>query len=247
MSQTYQFLCEDLNGESCNVSFQGDCVFVSACTLSSPLLSSEFWVRPVYEELPHAASRFNLSPEAEHKRPTSNLVKIASHVKEKPRDPRNQSDHHTTMTDWLDADCPVDYLNVWFPAHWSPIVFRELQDREVKYRQEHMLWFDAPARASDTPKLINERTDAVRNRNMHFYLGSMDQEGHLPTLIGKLKIDWIDFPLDDILQQFTTLKEGILRGVFKQKAAGAWFGCRAEKAQLDGQGGLHVSQLAKEL
>ena len=47
-----------------------------------PFLSSEFWVRPVYEELLHAASRSNLSPEAEHKRPTSNLVKIASHVKE---------------------------------------------------------------------------------------------------------------------------------------------------------------------
>ena len=60
----------------------------------------------------------------------------------------------------------------------------------------------------------------------------MDKEGHLPTLIGKLKIDWIDFPLDDILQQLTTLKEGILRGVFKQKAAGAWFGRRAEKAQI---------------
>ena len=130
-----------------------------------PLLSSEFWARPVYEELLHAASRFNLSPDAEHKRSTSNLVKIASHVKEKPR---NQSDHHTTMTDWLGADCPVDYLNVWFPAHWSPIVFRELQGREVKYRQEHMLWFDAPALASDTTKLINERTDAVRSRNMPF-------------------------------------------------------------------------------
>ena len=98
------------------------------------------------------------------------------HVKEKPRDPRNQSDHHTTMTDWLGADCPVDYLNVWFPAHWSPIVFRELQEREVTYRREHMLWFDAPALASDTTKLINERNDAVRSRNMHFHLGSMDQE-----------------------------------------------------------------------
>ena len=30
----------------------------------------------------------------------------------------------------------------------------------------------------------------------------------------------------------TTLKEGILRGVFKQKAARAWFGCCAEKAQV---------------
>ena len=60
----------------------------------------------------------------------------------------------------------------------------------------------------------------------------MDRQGELPTITGKLKVDWIDFPLDDILEQFTTLKEGILRGVFRQKAAAAWFGCRAEKAQV---------------
>ena len=92
-----------------------------------PLLTSEFWIRPVYEELLHAASRFNLSSGAELKRPTSNLVKIASHSKDKPCDMMNSGDQHTTMTDWLGADCPVDYLNVWFPAHWSPIVLRELQ------------------------------------------------------------------------------------------------------------------------
>ncbi len=196
------------------------------------LLSSEFWVRPVYEKLLHAASRFNLSPQ--YKRPTSNLVKIASHVKEKPRDPRNHHELHTAMTDWLGADCPVDFLNVWFPAHWAPLVFKELQDRETKYRKEHRLWFDVPAQPSDTKKLIKERTDALRSREMHFQRGFMDTEGDLPTLIGKLKVDWVDFPLDDILQQFTTLKEGILRGVFRQKAAGAWFGigCRAEKAQI---------------
>ena len=98
-----------------------------------PLLTSEFWIRPVYEELLHAASRFNLSSGAELKRPTSNLVKIASHSKDKPCDMMNAGDQHTTMTDWLGADCPVDYLNVWFPAHWSPIVLRELHGREVAY------------------------------------------------------------------------------------------------------------------
>ena len=154
-----------------------------------PLLTSEFWVRPVYEELLHAASRFNLSPDAELKRPTSNLVKIASHVKSKPGDAMNQGDQHTTMTDWLGADCPVDFLNVWFPAHWSPIVLRELHGREVKYRSEHMLWFDAPALASDTARLIAQRRDAVRSRELHFHFGAMDEEKNLPTLIGKLKID----------------------------------------------------------
>ena len=197
-----------------------------------PLLTSEFWIRPVYEELLHAASRFNLSSGAELKRPTSNLVKIASHFKDKPCDMMNSGDQHTTMTDWLGADCPVDFLNVWFPAHWSPIVLRELHGREVAYRNEHMLWFDAPAQASEQERVANQRRDALRSRELHFHLGAMDGDKNLPTLIGKLKIDWLDFPVDDILHQFTTLKEGILRGVFKQKAARAWFGCRAEKAQV---------------
>ena len=125
----------------------------------------------------------------------------------------------------------MDFLNVWFPAHWSPIVLRELHAREVTYRKKHNLWFDAPARTSDTDRLISQRSEAVKSRELHFHLGAMDAEKNLPTLIGKLKIDWLDFPVDDILQQFT-IKEGILRGVFKQKAARAWFGCRAEKAQV---------------
>ena len=181
-----------------------------------PLLTSELWVRPVYEELLHAASQFNLSPTAELKRPTSNLVKIASHVKSKPGDAIIQGDQHTTMTDWLGADCLVDFLNVWFPAHWSPIVSRELHEREVKYRGKHRLWFDDPAMASDTPKLTTQRKDAVKSRELHFHLGAMDEEKNLPTLIGKLKIDWLDFPVDDILQQFTVEclnKKQLVRGL----------------------------------
>ena len=60
----------------------------------------------------------------------------------------------------------------------------------------------------------------------------MDDHKNLPTFIGKLKIDWLNFPVDDILQQFTTLKDGILRGMFKQQTARTWYGCRAEKAQV---------------
>ena len=48
---------------------------------TEPLLTSKFWVRPVYQELLHAASGFNLSQMAELKRPISNLVKVASHPK----------------------------------------------------------------------------------------------------------------------------------------------------------------------
>ena len=185
------------------------------------LLTSEFWIRPVYEELLYA----------ELKRPTSNLVKIASHSKDKPSDMMNAGAQRTTMTEWIGADCPVDYLNVWFPAHWAPIVLRELHSREGAYRRTHKLWFDDP-QDSDPPRVIDQRKDALRSRELHFHIGAMDGNKNLPTLIGKLKIDWLDFPVDDILQQFTTLKDGILRGVFKQQAARAWYGCRAEKAQV---------------
>ena len=46
---------------------------------TEPLLTSKFWVRPVYRELLHAASRFNLSQTAELKRPIPNLVKVIFH------------------------------------------------------------------------------------------------------------------------------------------------------------------------
>ena len=143
----------------------------------------------------------------------------------------NAGVHHTTMTEWIGADCPVDYLNVWFPAHWAPIVLRELHRREDAYGKAHNLWLDDP-HDSDPLRVIEQRKDALRSRELQFQVGAMDDHKNLPTLIGKLKIDWLNFPVDDILRQFTTLKDGILRGVFKQQAARVWYSCRAEKAQV---------------
>ena len=165
-----------------------------------------------------------MSPAAECKRPTSNLVKVASHPRAKPQGNANLHPVHAPITEWIGAECPVDFL--WFPATWAPLVLQELQWREDKYRQDQSLWFDAPSRASDSNKLVRERADALQSRALHYHMGKMDLDGDILT--GKLKVDWIDFPVGDILEQFTTLKEGILR----QKAAAAWFGCRAEKAQV---------------
>ena len=141
---------------------------------------------------------------------------------------------HAPITEWIGAECPVDFLNVWFPAHWAPIMLQELQRREDEYRRDHSLWFDAPSQASESNKLIEDRAEAIQTRDLHYQMGKMDSEGEIPTITSKPKVDWIDFPVsvEDILEQFTTLKEGILRGVFRQKAAAAWFGCRAEKAQV---------------
>ena len=121
-----------------------------------------------------------------HKRPTSNLVKIASFSKDKSSDMTNAGIHHTTMTEWIGADCPVDFLNVWFPAHWAPIVLRELHRREDAYRKAHNLWFDDP-HVSDPPRVKEQRKDALRSRELQFQIGAMDNRKNLPTFIGKLK------------------------------------------------------------
>ena len=38
-------------------------------------------------------------------------------------------------------------------------------------------------------------------------MGEMDRDGDIPTLTGKLKVDWLDFPAGGILEQFITLKK----------------------------------------
>ena len=134
---------------------------------TEPLLTSKFWVRPVYEELLHAASRFNMSTASESKRPTSNLVKVASHPRAKSQPNANLHPLHAPTTEWIGAECPDNFLNVWFPAHWAPIVIRELQDREDKYRHDHRLWFDAPSTASDSKKFVKDRADAIQSRKLH--------------------------------------------------------------------------------
>ena len=67
-----------------------------------------------------------------------------------------------------------------------------------QYRKDHALWFDAPACASNSNKLVRERADALKSRVTHYQLGQMDRDGE--TLSGKLKVDWIDFRLDDTLE-----------------------------------------------
>ena len=84
------------------------------------------------------------------------------------------------------------------------------------YRKAHKLWFDN-SHASDLLRVKDQRKDALRSRELHYQIGALDNLKNLPAFMGKLKIDWLDFPVDDILQQFTTLKDGILRGFLSSK------------------------------
>ena len=198
---------------------------------SEPLLTSKFWVRPLYQELLHAASRFNATAAGELKRPISRMVKILTHQRAMKQQNANISAPQATIREWIRAEC--DFLNVWFPAHWVPTVMEALEEKARKYRNENLMWFDAPARSDDPPNLVQERKEALQSRKVRFQCLSLGEDDDIPTLTcltGSIGCNYI--PVDDLLQQFVMLKEGICRGVFRQKAAGAWFGVRAERAQV---------------
>ena len=44
--------------------------------------------------------------------------------------------------DWIGGICYADTLQVWFPAHWAPVVLQQLQRKEDSYRAENPSWMD---------------------------------------------------------------------------------------------------------
>ena len=174
------------------------------------------WVRPVYQGLLHAASRFNTTPSAELKRPVSRLVEILIHQKGKGKEIPSPTATNAIICDWIGAACPVDFLNVWFPAHWAPTVLETIKQREAQQRVENAMCFDEPNQAHDSAKLRAERAEDLQSRVMRYQNLAVGKNGKIPTLICSARIDWFQFPVEHILKHFGTLQDGICRGVFMQ-------------------------------
>ncbi len=97
------------------------------------------------------------------------------------------------------------------------------------------MWYDMLLQGHYTAKQEEERVQAARSRELRFTVGTLGPKGaaqSIPTLAGTARIDWWQLDVEDILAQFGTLKESFCRRVFRQKAAAAWFGGRAEKIQV---------------
>jgi len=92
------------------------------------LLCSNYWLQPIYQELLHSSSRYNATVNGEKNRPSSGLARISAH----PRPPKKlkPAASGTRFTDWVGGMCYADTLQVWFPAHWAPLVLRQLQRKE---------------------------------------------------------------------------------------------------------------------
>ena len=194
------------------------------------LLCSNYWIQPIYQELLHSSSRYNATREGERKRPSSGLARVAAH----PRPPkkRKPSASGTSFCDWIGGICYADTLQVWFPAHWAPVVLQQLQRKEDSYRAENPFWMDQEEAPADTLKQWQE---ARANRRMQFKVGNYrdgDWESNIRMLTGTIKADWKQLPVERYLAALPTLRHGVIAGVFRNKGAALWGITRAEKLQL---------------
>ena len=74
----------------------------------------------------------------------------------------------TSFSDWIRSTCYADTLQVWFPAHWAPVVFQQLQQKEDNYRAENPSWMDQEEAPAD---ILKQWREAGANRRMQFKVG----------------------------------------------------------------------------
>ena len=194
------------------------------------LLCSNYWIQPIYQELLHSSSRYNATREGERNRPSSGLARVAAH----PRPPkkRKPSASGTSFCDWIGGICYADTLQVWFPAHWAPVVLQQLQQKEDSYRAENPSWMDQEEAPAD---ILRQWQEARANRRMQFKVGNYrdgDRESNIRMLTGTIKADWIQLPVERNLAALPTVRHGVIAGVFRNKGAAPWGITRAEKLQL---------------
>ena len=190
------------------------------------LFCSNYWLQPIYQELLHSSSRYNATVAGEKNRPSNGLARISAH----PRPPKKlkPAASGTRFTDWIGGMCYAGTLQVWFPAHWAPLVIRQLQRKEDEYRAANPSWVDQPVVPDD---IRQQWQEAQANRRMQFKVGNV-KSSEIRMLTGTLKADWIQLPVERYLAVFPTLKQGVIAGVFKIKGASPWAITRAEKLQV---------------
>ena len=190
------------------------------------LLCSNYWVQPIYQELLHSSSRYNAARTGERNRPSNGLARISAH----PRPPKKfkPAASGTRFTDWIGGICYADTLQVWFPAHWAPVVLHQLHHKDDDYQAARPSWMDQEVAPDD----IRTQWHKPRaNRRMQFKVGDY-KDSNIRMLTGTIKADWIQLPVERYLAALPTLKQGVITGVFKIKGASPWAITRAEKLQL---------------
>ena len=160
-------------------------------------------LQPIFQELLHSSSRYNATRTGERNRPSSGLARISAH----PRPPKK------LKPSAFGGICYADTLQVWFPAHWAPVVLHQLQHKEDAYRAAHPSWMDLDVAPDD---IETQWQEANANRRMQFKVGDY-KDSNIRMLTGTIKADWIQLPVERYLTALPTLRQGVIAGVFKIK------------------------------
>ena len=115
--------------------------------------------------------------------PTSHLAPVTAYAK--PSKQLRLSASGTSFSDWIGGTCQADTLQVWFSAHWAPVV-QQLQKKEDW--AEHPSWMDEEVAPADIPKQWQETR---ANRRVQFKVGNRDGSGesNIRLLTGTIKAD----------------------------------------------------------
>ena len=116
-----------------------------------------------------------------------------------PRPPKKlkPSASGARFTDWIGGICYADTLQVWFPAHWAPVVLHQLQHKEDAYRAAHPSWMDQEVAPDD---IRTQWQEARANRRMQFKVGDY-KDSNIRMLTGTIKADWIQLPVEKVFSR----------------------------------------------
>ena len=156
------------------------------------LLCSNYWLKPIYQELVHASSRAKATRMGE---PCSGLVRVSANPK--PTKAKRPTWHTKRVSDWIGGLCPVDTLHLWFPAHCAPRVIRRLHEKEQAHRAAHLAWFDLPGVREE---LFQKHKDAKEAREMSFKIANF-ATSDAPFLTCSLRVDWLSIPVQSLLER----------------------------------------------
>ena len=118
----------------------------------------------------------------------------------------------------------MNTLYMWFPASWAPSVVEAIVKRNRKWQST------SPVPRDPSIFTAAECDEAQASRDMSHKIQKWNVKSTrvFPILLANARVDWLGLEDEEITQNFSVLREGILRDVFSQRASSAWQGAAAE-------------------
>ena len=119
----------------------------------------------------------------------------------------------TSFSDWIGGTCYADTLQVWFPAHWAPVVLQQLQQKEDNYRAENPSWMDQEEAPAD---ILKQWREARANRRVQFKVGKYRDGSGRATFVSTLLSGSVPMNIRCVLylRSTSSLPQGICRVSF---------------------------------